>query len=123
MNFDLFPTFLELAGSTPSKNLDAVSLVPILRGGTITQNRDLYFVRREGGPAYGGKSYEAIIRGDWKLLQNDPFSPFELYNLKVDPYEKDNLANVSSHKKIYNELSTALRMQIQRSGSTPWQGP
>ena len=24
--------------------------------------RDLYFVRREGGPAYGGLAYEALIR-------------------------------------------------------------
>jgi arylsulfatase A-like enzyme len=42
-------------------------------------------VRREGGPQYGGRSCEAIIRGDWKLMQNDPFSPMELYNLKADP--------------------------------------
>jgi hypothetical protein len=47
----------------------------------------------------------------------------ELYNLKEDPYEKNNLANVPAHKKIYIELSTALRKQIQRGGSTPWQGP
>ncbi len=33
LNFDLFPTFLELAGGKPAPDLDAVSLVPILRGG------------------------------------------------------------------------------------------
>jgi arylsulfatase A-like enzyme len=88
LNFDLFPTFLELAGEAPPE-LDAVSLVPLLKGGTIDQPRDLYFVRREGGPAYGGKSYEALIRGDWKLMQNDPYSPLELYNLKNDPQEKE----------------------------------
>jgi arylsulfatase A-like enzyme len=123
MNFDVFPTFLELAGGKATGTLDAVSLVPLLQGGTIARSRDLYFVRREGGPAYGGKSYEAMIRGDWKLMQNSPLSPLELYNLKEDPYEKNNLANVPAHKKIYIELSTALRKQIQRGGSTPWQGP
>ena len=41
-------------------------------------SRELYFVRREGGQAYGGKSYEAIIRDGWKLMQNDPYSPLEL---------------------------------------------
>ena len=66
--------------------------MPVLRGGTITTPRDLYFVRREGGLAYGGKSYEAIIRGEWKLLQNDPYGPLELYNLNDDPQEQRNLA-------------------------------
>jgi len=121
LNFDLFPTFLELAGLQPADDLDAVSLVPLLRGETLPTPRDLYFVRREGGFAYNGKSYEAIIRGDWKLLQNDPFSPLELYNLKEDPFEQHDLAQ--SHKKVYNELATALRNQIQRGGATPWQRP
>ena len=119
--FDLFPTFLELAGATPAAGLDAVSLVPVLSGGTLTTPRDLYFVRREGGPAYGGKSYEAIIRGDWKLLQNDPFSPLELYQLRDDPQERNNLA--AAQPKILAELATALRAHIQRGGATPWQRP
>lgn len=121
LNFDLFPTFLELAGAKPSADLDAISLVPLLKGGTITTPRDLYFVRREGGAIYGGKSYEALIRGDWKLMQNDPFSPLELYNLKRDPQEKTNLA--TTNKKVLNELATSLRQHIQRGGATPWQKP
>jgi len=121
LNFDLFPTFLELAGARPSPELDAVSLVPLLKGQPLATPRDLYFVRREGGSAYGGKSYEALIRGDYKLMQNDPFSPLELYNLKTDPQEQTNLAKKAP--KILNELSTALRHHIQRGGSTPWQKP
>jgi arylsulfatase A-like enzyme len=121
LNFDLFPTFLELAGAKPRSGIDSVSLAPALRGEAITVKRDLYFVRREGGPNYGGKSYEAIIRGDWKLLQNDPYRPMELYNLKEDPSERNNL--VMANKKIANELSAALRGHIQRGGATPWQNP
>ncbi len=121
LNFDLMPTFLELAGLSPSPELDAVSLAPILSGGSITTPRDLYFVRREGGPAYGGKSYEAIIRGDWKLMQNDPYSPLEMYHLKNDPQEQNNLAGKAP--KVFNELSTALRQHVQCGGRTPWQKP
>ncbi len=121
LNFDLFPTFLELAGVPLAKDLDAVSLTPLLQGQSLPRKRDLYFTRREGGPAYGGSSYEAIIRGDWKLLRNNPFSPYELYNLKDDPQETRNLAG--SQRKIVNELLTALRLQIQRGGETPWQPP
>lgn len=119
--FDVFPTLLELAGATPAADLDAVSLVPLLEGGSITAPRELYFVRREGGLAYGGKSYQALIRGDWKLLQNDPYSPLELYNLRDDPQETRNLAG--TEKKKLNELATALRAHIQRGGATPWQKP
>lgn len=121
LNFDLFPTFLEIAGVKPAPDLDAVSLLPVLQGAAPAPGRDLYFVRREGGPAYGGKSYEALIRGDWKLMQNDPWSPLELYNLQSDPREKNNLA--AKAPKVFKELSDALRRHIQRGGATPWQPP
>ena len=119
--FDVFPTFVELAGGKRPGDLDAVSLVPILFGGAVEKPRDLYFVRREGGVKYGGKSYEAIIRGDWKLLQNDPFSALELYNLKEDPGESRNVA--AANPALVNELRRALRQQIQKAGSVPWQQP
>jgi arylsulfatase A-like enzyme len=120
--FDLFPTFIELAGGKPQAELDAVSLVPQLLGtATDAAPRDLYFVRREGGPAYGGKSYEALIRGDWKLMQNDPWSPLELYNLRTDPQETNNVAKQAP--KVFKELSDSLRQHIQRGGQTPWQKP
>ncbi|MCU0780900.1 MAG: sulfatase-like hydrolase/transferase, partial [Akkermansiaceae bacterium] len=119
--FDLFPTFVELAGAKPAANLDAVSLVPELGGGTVTKPRDMYFVRREGGFAYGGNSYEAIIRGDWKLLRNNPYSPLELYNIKEDPRETSNLA--AANRKKFEELAAALRQHIRRGGAVPWQAP
>lgn len=121
LNFDLFPTFTELAGLESPAAIDAISLVPILNGGTIDTPRDLYFARREGGAAYGGKSYEALIRGDWKLLQNTPYSPLELYNLKRDPQETTNLMDQAP--QVVRELSTALRRHIQVGGATAWQKP
>ena len=118
--FDIFPTILELAGRPRSPELDAVSLVPVLNKEAYSStSRELYFVRREGGPEYVGKSYEALIKGDWKLMQNSPFGPLELYNLKDDPFETTNLAG--HQKKIVNELSAAMRRHIQRGGQTPWQ--
>jgi arylsulfatase A-like enzyme len=121
LTFDVFPTLLDLAGVAQPSDLDAVSLEPALRGKVAGVVRDLYFVRREGGPRYLGKSYEAMIRGEWKLLQNDAFSPLELYNLKEDPREQINL--VQQHPAVVRELSAALRKQIQRGGSVPWQPP
>ncbi|MFO0905166.1 MAG: sulfatase-like hydrolase/transferase [Pirellulales bacterium] len=119
LTFDIFPTAVELAGGKPEDELDAVSLLPALRGEPMPPDRELYFVRREGGPSYGGKSYEAIIRGDWKLMQNNPYSPLELYNLKDDPFEQNDLA--SQRRDLVNPLNAALRRHIQRGGRVPWQ--
>ena len=116
----IFATSLEIAGVPRPPSIDAVSLLPILRGAlSPTEPRELYFVRREGGPAYGGKTYEALIRGDWKLLQNSPYAPLELYNLKDDPQEQRDL--FAAQPKIARELQAALRRHVQRGGSTPWQ--
>lgn len=120
LNFDIFPTFVELAGGKPANDLNAVSLVPILEGKPMpSDGRDLYFVRREGGMRYGGKSYQAIIRDGWKLMQNDPYSPLELYNLKEDPQEQNNLAEKDQQR--FRQLQNALQKQIQAAGSVPWQ--
>ena len=121
LNFDVFPTFVELAGGKPDPDLDAVSLVPILDGKRIDGIRDLYFCRREGGPAYAGKSYEALIRGNWKLLQNSPFGRRELYNLRDDPHETHDLSG--SRPKELAEMTAALQAHVQRGGAVPWQPP
>ncbi|RCS52747.1 N-acetylgalactosamine 6-sulfate sulfatase [Bremerella cremea] len=120
LNFDIFPTFLELAGAKPADDLNAVSLTPILSGKPMpAQPRELYFVRREGGMRYGGKSYQAIIYNGWKLMQNDPYSPLELYNLKEDPQEQNDLAK--SERQMFRQLQQAMQRQIQAAGSVPWQ--
>lgn len=119
LTFDVFPTFLELAGAEPPADLDAVSLVPALRGETLADERELYFTRREGGPRYGGKSYQAIIRGNWKLLQNDPYSPLELYHLADDPQETTNRVDAEPH--IARRLQSTLQSHIQRGGQVSWQ--
>jgi arylsulfatase A-like enzyme len=122
LTFDIFATALEVAGVAAPAGMDAVSLLPVLRGERAPGGvRDLYFARREGGPAYGGKSYEALIRGEWKLLQNDPYSPLELYNLKNDPLEKTNV--IKENPTIARDMKLALRTHIQRGGTAAWQPP
>ena len=69
--------------------------------------------------AYGGKTIEALRRGDWKLLQDSPFAPQELYNLKTDPLETTNLA--LKNKEVFQELAAGLRRQIQQGATVPWQ--
>jgi arylsulfatase A-like enzyme len=118
--FDIFATLLDLAGVAAPDSMDAVSLAPVLRGdGMDTASRDLYFVRREGGPAHGGHAYHALIRGPWKLLRNNPYSPPELYHLDQDPQETTDLAG--REPGMFRELQRALQARIQRAGGVPWQ--
>ena len=81
--------------------------------------RELYFVRREGNNRYVGGAYHAVIRGKWKLLHNDPFSPLELYDLVADPSEQENV--IDQHANVANQLKRSLRAHIQRGGHVAWQ--
>ena len=119
--FDVFPTLTDIAGIEPRDDVDAVSLMPVFEGEAVASDREFYFVRREGGLRYGGCSYEALIHGPWKILRNDPFSPYELYNLEADPLEERNLA--AGKRDRLAELAARLRHHVQRGGATPWQPP
>jgi arylsulfatase A-like enzyme len=111
---DLCATICEAAG-TQAAGIDGVSLL------TPAPPRDLVWVRREGGAMYAGREFYAFRRGDWKLLQNTAFQPYELYNLASDPEEKHDVAK--SEPKRYSELIAALMLHVQRAGRTPWQRP
>lgn len=120
VTMDIFPTLCEIAGREVPKGIDGISFLPTLRGEPeASGDREVYFVRREGGPAYGGKTIEALRRGKWKLVQDSPFAPIELYDLEADPKETTNLA--ARERKVLAELSASLRKHIQRGGQVPWQ--
>jgi arylsulfatase A-like enzyme len=116
-NLDFFPTILEVAGITPpvGKVFDGKSILPILIGkGTIGQ-RALFWhfpVYVEGGnietqdPIFRTRPGSAIRFGDWKLIQYFENNDIELFNLKMDIGEKNNLARTKPEKT--KELLTLL---------------
>ncbi len=122
LSMDIFATACEAAGVKPPADIDGVSFLPTLLGQPQPEaKRDLYFVRREGGPQYCGKTIEAFTRGEWKLVLDSPFAPLELYNLQRDPAESTDLAG--KEKAVVRDLTAELRRHIQRGGQVPWQAP
>ncbi|MDG2380586.1 MAG: sulfatase-like hydrolase/transferase [Pirellulaceae bacterium] len=120
LTMDLLPTLCEIAGVELKHSIDGISLVPTLMGKPqVTGNRDLFFHRREGGDRYGGLTIQALRQGKWKLLQNSPFSPLELYDLETDPLEASDRAVDES--AVFRKMSAVLRAHIQRGGAVPWQ--
>jgi len=116
---DLLPTLASVAGLDIPSGLDGSDISPALYEKDLNLDRALYFVRREGGMQYGGLTIQAVIKNNWKLLQNGPFEPQELYNLQKDPYEKINLIKEEGEK--YKELNSLMMRFIQQGGSIEWQ--
>lgn len=122
MTMDLFATMLEAAGTDSPEELEGRSILPTLKGKPQTVLRESWFFRRrEGGIRYGGKTIEAVHHKGWKLLQNAPFRPYELYHVAEDPLEKQDLSK--ANRKKMEEMTKLLRAQLQRYGSIPWQKP
>ena len=120
LSMDIYPTLLELAGVEIYHTIEGRSFLKTLLGNIVVEEeRVVYFTRREGGLTYGGKAYHALRKGDWKLLQNSPYQPMELYNLKTDPKEENDL--IKSEPEIYKEMNSILMQHIQEGGKTPWQ--
>ena len=120
LTMDILPTLLEALSITTEEPFDGASFLSELLGKKRAEpGREVYFIRREGGTAYGGKTIEALRRGKWKLLQNSPFKPLELYDLETDPLEANNLAG--KERGVFRDLSARLRRELQRYGTVPWQ--
>lgn len=118
LTMDLFPTICHAAGAKIEHQIDGKTILPTLLGESQPpEDRFLFWVRREGGQ-YGGRAYYATRYGDFKLVQNTPFEPLELYNLKEDPKEENPLPR---KHKMYAKLFNALREHITKSGALPWQ--
>jgi arylsulfatase A-like enzyme len=116
---DLFPTLLDACEITVNHPIEGISFLPVLLGKEmIHSDRHLFFSRREGG-AYNGLTIQAVQWNDWKLLQNSPFEPMELYFLGDDPYERNNL--ILARPEVRRTLSRLLMDHIQKGGQTPWQ--
>ncbi|MGB2822183.1 MAG: sulfatase, partial [Phycisphaerae bacterium] len=95
ISVDFYPTILELAGvagdAGHNRGVDGVSLVPLLKGAKKLNRDAIYWHYPHYHPG-GATPYGAVRAGDWKLIEFYEDMHVELYNLRQDISEKNDLA-------------------------------
>ncbi|MEJ7740338.1 MAG: sulfatase [Chitinophagaceae bacterium] len=106
---DFFPTVAELTGSdiTGIRNIDGVTITPLLFGGNQLKRDELYWHY----PHYhteGATPFSAVRKGDWKLIYYYETLKMELFNIKADPGELNDLATKQPEmaKTLYEKIKS-----------------
>ncbi len=109
MSIDLFPTLAELSGLAPKSEKpawDGISIAPVLLEQGPLQRDTLYWHYPHYHPG-GATPYGAVRHGDWRLVEFYEDGKVELYNLKDDVGESNDLASSQPGKR--DELLGMLR--------------
>jgi len=124
IGIDLYPTILEMTGAlTPKgKLLDGESIVPILKGRKDLNSKAIFwhFPAYLEGKAEGARDAQfrtrpcgAVRAGDFKLIEYFEDGALELYNLKEDIGERNNLAkNMPEKATELHKLMLAWRKTV-----------
>ncbi len=109
---DFMPTILDYLEIPIDKNyaeLDGVSLIPLINGKSVQEN---YALTETGNPLYEKSppkepNVKSIRTSKWKLIFNEHDDTRELYNLEIDPHEKQNLIDTGEkiEKILWEKLS------------------
>jgi arylsulfatase A-like enzyme len=103
-SLDILPTVLDATGIKRPEGLPGVSLTD---SAAVTARDAVFgecFTHNSKDLANPSASlrWRWVIQGDWKLIvpaaQNEPDAKIELYNLKIDPTEEKNLADVERER-------------------------
>ena len=111
---DFYPTFLALAKGELTENqiLDGKNIMPEILDANSTPERSLFWHY----PVYHHDVPKSVIRkGDWKLVENLVDGSYELYNLKNDISERNNL--VEDYPEIVKELHNELKNWQEATGA------
>lgn len=125
---DFYPTVLALTGVPlmPKQHIDGVNLVPLLRGEVINRGPLFWHYPHYGNQ--GGAPFGAVRDGDWKLIEWYEDGSVELFNLREDLGERNNLIKTGGdiarelHKKLIawrEEVKAVMPLRIQPSGAGP----
>jgi len=118
---DLFPTLLNLVDKNTimSPDIDGIDLSSVLLENTELERSAIYW-HYPHYHAEGAQPYSAIRKGDWKLIQIFENNEIELFNLKEDLGETNNVA--SQYPEKTKELLSNLenwRVTVMAQMPTP----
>jgi len=97
---DVAATILEVSGTEGLEELDGRSFWPILTGKARTHRRFAAYSPKLGVDMQ--RLYAGATDGDWSLLFYGDGRPVELYRLRTDPLQKENVAE--EHPDIVRRL-------------------
>ena len=118
---DFYPTMLDLAGLKPKprQHIDGRSFVDVLKQTGSGERGAVYWHYPHYGNQ-GGSPGGAIRLGDWKLIEFYEDNRVELYNLKKDIGEKNDLAAKMPQKaRQLRDMLHAWRKEVDAKMPTP----
>lgn len=118
---DIFATICEIAGAEVPKDrvIDAVSFVPAFTGKQIERKQPIYW----RCPIAPEEFKIAMRQGDHVLLANPGLTKFEMYNLKNDVQQKDNLIEKDAARfEAMRATLQKLNAEIEAEGPPWWKG-
>jgi arylsulfatase A-like enzyme len=86
--WDFLPTAVDIALAQSPANLDGVSVLPVLLKKPLPKPHTMFF-RWE---LRGSETAQAARLGDWKAVRTNASEKWELYHIKNDPNETENVA-------------------------------
>lgn len=109
---DIYPTLLDYA-QVECPDVDGVSLRPILEGGEIDERPLFWHYPHYGGS--GGDPSSIIRDGDWKLILYHEDLHCELYNLREDLMEQNDV--IASNPERAEKMKAMLTAWLKESGA------
>jgi arylsulfatase A-like enzyme len=102
--WDFLPTLAEIALTKPLEKLDGISILPTLLGKKQKNRHESFYWQ-----ASDNGFQQAVRMEDWKGVRTNATAAIELYNLRTDAGEKENVAgkNPAELKKIEKALGPA----------------
>ncbi|ALJ06465.1 choline sulfatase [Pseudalgibacter alginicilyticus] len=113
--YDIFPTLADLCGIPQPKNIDGENFAAILKGENAKTRKSLYSAYRN--------TVRAVRTNEWKLITYPNQNYQQLFNLKNDPLELNNLAENPVNKAKVDELSKLMALWYLKSDDTANMSP
>jgi len=101
--WDFLPTVADIASVKPEAGLDGISILPTLLGQTQTNRHETFHWELKNGRNAG----HTVRLKDWEIVQPKAGAPPELYDLKTDPGEVNNIAR--QHPEVITNFQGILK--------------